>query len=237
MGFLEAIREHHVRHVGAVAEDHHLAAVSEWQETEAHLAALLQVARTFNGQSAAENPNLALSLRRDERAFFSLTGAGLVEARRGAGHWIGGYSGFSFRLAKGVRYHIGGTRGHYQPDPERPTVIDNGTATITDQRVVFQGGKQTREWAFAKLLGYQHFDSPPWTAIQVSNRQKTSGVLCDTTTAENFQFRLALAVAHYNGQVEAFVDQLEAQVQQHQAGRPGPGQEDRTGASWSERQQ
>jgi hypothetical protein len=144
----------------------------------------------------------------------------LVETRRGAGHYVGGYSGFSFRVAKGVRYHVGGTRGQYQAGAEQPTVIDTGTATITDQRVVFQGAKQTREWAFTKLLGYQHFDAPPWTAIQVSNRQKTSGVLCDGDTAENFQFRLALALAHYRGEGPTFVGQLEGQVRDHEASRP-----------------
>ncbi len=136
-------------------------------------------------------------------------------AKSGANH-----SGFSFRVAKGVRYHVGQTRGHHEAGAEQPTVIDTGTASITDQRVVFQGAKQTREWAFSKLLGYQHFDSPPWTAIQVSNRQKTSGILCDAKTAENFQFRLTLAEAHYNDQVPALVSQLEAKLAAHQANRP-----------------
>jgi hypothetical protein len=220
MGLLDRIHEHHAQHVAAVAEDHYKAALAEWQEAEAHLEALLKLAQTFSGQTNAENPRLVLVLKRNEHAFWTLTGAGLVESRRGAGHYQGGYSGFSFRVAKGVRYHVGGTRGHYVQGQEAPTVIDTGTATVTDQRVVFQGAKQSREWAFPKLLGYQHFDSPPWTAIQVSNRQKTSGVLCDTASAGDFQFRLALALAHYNGQVPGFVAQVEQQVKQHQIARP-----------------
>ena len=220
MGLLDRIHEHHAQHVAEIAEDHYKTALAEWQEAEAHLEALLKVAQTFGGQTNADNPGLALVLKRNEHAFWTLTGAGLVESRRGPGHYQGGYSGFSFRVAKGVRYHVGGTRGHYVPGQEAPTVIDTGTATITDQRVVFQGAKQSREWAFTKLLGYQHFDSPPWTAIQVSNRQKTSGVLCDAATAGDFQFRLALALAHYQGHVAQFVAQVEQQVQRHQAARP-----------------
>jgi len=220
VSLLDRIREHHTRHVAEVAEDHSKAAMAEWKEADAHLRALLEVLQTFNGFSRDENINLALVLRRNERAFFTLTGAGLVEPRRGAGQWVGGYSGFSFRVAKGVRYHVGQTRGHHQAGAEQPTVIDTGTASITDQRVVFQGAKQTREWAFSKLLGYQHFDSPPWTAIQVSNRQKTSGILCDAKTAENFQFRLTLAEAHFNDQVPTLVSQLEAKIAAHQANRP-----------------
>src|SRR5207248_5296639 len=126
------------------------AAAAQSQEADAHLRALLQVAQTIGGQTAAETPNLQLVLRRNERAFFTLNGAGLVESRRGAGHYVGGYSAFSFRIAKGVRYHVGGTRGHYEAGAEQPMVIDTGTATITDQRVVFQGAKQTREWAYTK---------------------------------------------------------------------------------------
>lgn len=220
MGLFDSVHEHHARHVAEVAEDHYRAAAAQWQETDANLRSLLQVAQTFNGLTAPDSPNLPLVLKRNEHAFFTLTGAGLVESRRGAGHYVGGYSGFSFRVAKGVRYHVGGTRGHYEAGAEQPTVIDTGTATITDQRVVFQGAKQTREWAFAKLLGYQHFDTPPWTAIQVSNRQKTSGLLCDANTAGNFQFRLALALAHYRGDVPGLVAQLQAQVQAHAASKP-----------------
>jgi hypothetical protein len=214
------IKRHHQQHVAEVAEDHYKAALGKWQEAEAHLEAVLDLARTFHGEAAPDNPNLALVLKRDERAYFILTGAGLVESRRGQGHYVGGYSGFSLRVAKGIRYHVGGTRGHYEAGAEAPTVIDTGTATITDQRVVFQGAKQTREWSFAKLLGYQHFDGPPWTAIEVSNRQKTSGVLCDEKTAELFQFRLALALAHNRGQVDEFVAQIAAQLNAHQGTRP-----------------
>jgi hypothetical protein len=42
-------------------------------------------------------------------------------------------------------------RGHYI----RGTAIDHGNAFIT-QRVVFRGGLQTREYAYAKLLGIEH---------------------------------------------------------------------------------
>jgi len=220
VGLLESIKEHHSRHVAEVAEDHYHAAFSAWQETDAHLQSILEVAQNFNGQSADDNAQLTLVLKRSEHAFFTLAGAGLVEPRRGPGHWVGGYSGFSFRVAKGVLYHIGGTRGTHVQGQEAPVVIDTGTATITDQRVVFQGVKQTREWSFVKLLGSQHFDSPPWTAIQVSNRQKTSGILCDAATAENFQFRLTLALAHYNETTPHLVAQLQSQLQQHQATKP-----------------
>jgi hypothetical protein len=92
--------------------------------------------------------------------------------------------------------------------------------TITDRRVVFQGPKQTREWDFSKLVGYEHFDHPAWTAIQVSNRQKTSGVLYGDEHAELAQFRIELALKHYQGGVDAFVTELTNEIAQHQTTRP-----------------
>jgi hypothetical protein len=41
---------------------------------------------------------------------------------------------------------------------------------FTTQRFLFLGGRQNGEWAFSKLLGYQHDESAPRTFVQVSNR-------------------------------------------------------------------
>jgi hypothetical protein len=207
----------------------HDRALREWRTAEATwrlehdaLTDMLDVAQHFSGVSRAEQPDIALELHRDERLFYGFTGAGLIEPRRVPGHWQGGYSGFSFRVARGVRWHVGGTRGHYIPGAEVPTPIDTGVASITDQRVVFQGTKQTREWLFAKLLGYQHADNVPWTAIQVANRQTVSGILYDLEHAEQFHFRLALALAHYHQDVPGFVAHLTAQLDEQTQRQPAP---------------
>jgi hypothetical protein len=105
---------------------------------------------------------------------------------------------------------------------EVPAPIDTGTVTITNQRVVFQGAKQAREWAFTKLLGYQHDPALPWTAIQVSNRTKVSGVLYDREHADEFHFRLALALANYHDEVAGFAQQLRGEAEAHNEKRPAP---------------
>src|SRR5579864_7348210 len=110
-----------------------------WQAEQGQLRSLLTAAQTFQGVSPAEDPRIALQARAGEAVFYSLDGVALIEPRRQPGHWQGGYSGFSFRIAKGVRYHVGGTRGHSVQGAEVPTPIDRGSVTITDQRVVFQG--------------------------------------------------------------------------------------------------
>ena len=193
-----------------------------WQVEHQRLQELVDVARNFQGIGLGEDPRIPLELHGGERVYYVAAGAALIEPRRLPSHWEGGYSGFSFRIARGVRWQVGGTRGHTVPGAEVPTPIDTGTATITDQRVVFQGAKQAREWAYAKLLGYQHDPSEPWTAIQVSNRQKVSGVLYDRAHADEFQFRLALALAHFHHDMDGFVRHLEAQVAEQAKAEPLP---------------
>jgi Protein of unknown function (DUF2510) len=201
------------------AQQHYESELAAWSRDDAELQGLIVRARHFDGSPAGDTP---LNLKRNERIFYVLTGAGLMETRAGPRHWQGGYSGFSFRVAKGIRYHVGGTRGTSVQGDDTTKLIDTGTATITNQRIVFQGAKQAREWAFAKLLGYQHDQQSPWTPIQVSNRQKVSGIRYDANTAQAFQFNLALALATFHDTRGAFVAGLAAEFQQHQAQKPVP---------------
>ena len=93
-----------------------------------------------------------------------------------AGHWSGRSAGVSVPVGHSrVRVRVGKSAGTFVQGAETPTVIDTGNASITTQRVVFQGDKYTREWDYSKLIGIIHYSDHPATAIQVSNRQKTSG--------------------------------------------------------------
>ena len=56
--------------------------------------------------------------------------------------------------------------------------IDEGTMIVTSQRVLFVGGKATLEWLFSEVVGYDDSD-PSCLLINVSNRQKTSGLSYD----------------------------------------------------------
>jgi hypothetical protein len=193
-----------------------------WQHEADALRAHITVAREFRGVTAADEPSLPLQLRGDERVFDVVVDASLVEPRRLPDRWVGGYSGFSFRIARGVRYHVGGSKGQRVPGEEVPTAVDTGTATITDRRVVFLGARRTREWEFAHLLGYQHDAEQPVTLFQVSNREKVSGLLYDRQLTEEVHFRLALALAHAHGEVDRFVAHIEAQLAEHERSKPVP---------------
>ena len=104
-----------------------------------------------------------------------------------------------------------------------PTSIDTGTVSITNKRVIFQGARQTRECAFAKLIGFQHSDCEGSTTFSVSNHQKPTTIHYGPKLSASFDFRLDLALAHYNGTVSALVQQLHSELAAIEPGRPLPG--------------
>ena len=72
---------------------------------------------------------------------------------------------------------------------------------ITSKRVIFRGARQTRECAFAKLIGFQHSDTEGSTTFSVSNRQKATTMHYGQALSGAFDFRLDLALAHFRGTV------------------------------------
>src|SRR5438105_7376916 len=197
-------------------------ALEPWQEEADALRGHLTVARTFAGATAADQPSVPLKLAPGERVFSVLERASLVEPRKQPERWSAGYSGFSFRLARGVRYRLAVTKGKKTSGEEAPAAIDTGAATITDRRVVFQGAKRKREWAFDKLLGYHNDGRVPLTLFHSANREKVSGLLYERTQAEEVHLRLALALAHHEGTVDAMLSHIERQLAVHEGSRPAP---------------
>jgi hypothetical protein len=174
----------------------------------------LDAVRHFVGAGPGDGVELPIALKRGEHMFLTLSGAILIETRRGAGHWQGANQGVSVHVpgTRSMRYRIGATHGTYVPGDESPTAVDEGTFTITDQRATFVGAKQTREWSWAKLIGVAHQAGAPWTAIAVSNRQKTSGVGYDQEHSGLIRFWIDLAVARATGTTDALVAELEAEL-------------------------
>jgi hypothetical protein len=211
MGFLAKRRQRR-------AQEDYEHALALWQQEDAELKEMTDTAATFRGTTEGAS----LQLHDGERVYHVLHGAALIEPRRERGHYEGGYSGFSFRVAKGVRYHVGGTRGTYVQGAEVPTPIDTGTVTITNRRVVFEGSKQAREWDYSKLLGHEDHTEAPWTALPVSNRQKVSGFLYDAEHAPEIRFRLGLALADFNNTTDDFAKHVQQELAEHQSARPQP---------------
>jgi len=164
----------------------------------------------------AADADSSVALKVNERAVYSVDDVGLVESRRGPGKWQGGTQGVSVHVpgTKSMRYRVGSTRGTYVSGEEKPTIIDRGSFTVTTTRAVFVGSKQTREWAWTKLIGF-HDDDPSWFGIAVSNRQKVSGISYSAEQALALTIAVQAASATANGTAGQMIQELEHQRAVH----------------------
>lgn len=148
------------------------------------------------------------------------TAAALIEPRVQQGHFVGKSTGVSLHVAKGVNYRVGGMRGRYVPGPEVQTPVDQGQVFVTSQRVVFEGGRTTREWLFAKLLGADASSDDHAVLLHVSNRQKVSGLVLGKLGAR-FQAYLALGVAAGQDGGPAVAQRWSEAAETHRGQKPG----------------
>jgi hypothetical protein len=142
----------------------------------------IEDAQTFDGVDAADVPDMRLRTNVGERVFLCVHGAVLIEPRREV--------------------------GPDDPGERLPHTVDRGEFVVTDQRAMFTGAKQIRQWAWSYLVGVEHGDNAPWTWIDVSNRRKSFGVLYDYEHQEEMQFSIELAAARVQGTRQALVDRL-----------------------------
>jgi hypothetical protein len=210
-----------------VFEDHkakkalreHEAALAAWQAERDAQADLLNTAKTSTGSGAD-----SIMLKKGESVFAKVTNTSLVEDRRGPGHYQGHSQGVSIPITsfggRSVRYRVGVNKGHYVSGTPTPTAIDTGTTFITNQRVIFQGSKQTRECLYAKLIGFEHDDHLGSTTFSVSNRQKPTTIHYGPSIAGWFDFRLDLGLAHYKGTVADLVAELQQGLDEIDMNRP-----------------
>jgi hypothetical protein len=96
--------------------------------------------------------------------------------------WQGGSSGFSFRIAKGVRYRVGNTRGHMQQVGTKLIVKDTGILSVTSTRLVFSGSSTTQESQYSKIVNLTVFNDG--LAVAVSKGQDTVTRSYSTSAAE-----------------------------------------------------
>jgi hypothetical protein len=194
--------------------------LAKWNAQRESSGALLELAQTFAGERSDE-----MLLKPGEALFATVTGVGLIEERRGAGHWEGRSSGVSIPVGsiggRSIRYRTGVSKGHFVQGAPTPTSIDNGTLLITNTRVVFEGTRQTRECRFDKMIGMQH-NADGSTVFSVSNRQKPTTAFYGPELSGWLDFRLELALAHYRDDVPALVAQLNQDIATLEAAKPSP---------------
>lgn len=204
MGWLERRRAARDAREAALLEAARAAKVAEAARDAREYHEALQAAALADGESTVPG----VVLQRGEVAYLTITGAAFVEPKRAPGQWQGRSQGTSIRIAKGVSYRIGGSRGTYQQGEERPTPTDEGLFVVTDRRCIFIGTKRTTEWAFNKLVGYST-DGPGTAFFNVTNRQKTTGVLFGTEIEHRVDATIAAAIARHTSD-EAHTELLAA---------------------------
>ena len=105
-----------------------------------------------------------LILKAGESAFYSAPS--ILYETRAVRHHQSGFGGF--RVAKGI--YIGGSRGRSTSSQEW-SKIDSGVLTITNKRLVFDGGSADRSVALGKVLSAE--SSSEGVEVSVENRQKS----------------------------------------------------------------
>ncbi len=147
--------------------------------------------------------------KKGELFYLVVNGAGFYEAKRLPGQWTGGSQGVSLRVAKGVSYRVGASRGTFQQGAEVMTVTSRGTFYVSNVRCVFVGDKRTAEWPYAKLIGFS-LEGDGNVVFNVSNRQKPSGVVFGTAAEPQIDATIAGAIAAFQGEDQhaALVDEL-----------------------------
>ena len=113
-------------------------------------------------------PNSVI-LKKDEKVIVALPNITLKESRS-VRVSSGSYGGPSFRVAKGVYFHVGGFGSTSQSHGEIKD-IDRGVLTITNQRFVFSGGMKSVDVPLRKVTGLDPFSDG--VALHREGYQKT----------------------------------------------------------------
>jgi hypothetical protein len=166
-------------------------------------------ARLAHGETMVDG----VVLKRREVAYAAVAGAAFFQPMLLPGHWAGGSSGVSLRIAKGVSYRVGRSRGSFTPGGEELKITDTGSFVVTNRRCLFVGSKRTTEWAFAKLVGF-NLEGAGVAVFNVTNRQKPSGVAYGEAAENKVDAVVTAAIAQFTGADahRAVVDELDGDV-------------------------
>jgi hypothetical protein len=139
----------------------------------------LMVARLNNGrlQAVAEHK---LMTKAGEEVYLEIGAELLKEVS--IREWQSGSTGFSFRIVKGVRYHVGQTRGKSVVVGTELKIEDVGLLAISSKRIAFMGEQKTLEIPFAKLMNLDVYADG--IRLHASNRQRAPLFRLQANTAD-----------------------------------------------------
>jgi len=160
-------------------------------------------------------------LKKDEYAIGLIANCALLETRRSASSYQGGYGGVSFPLFGKVRLNTGRSKGKLIAGEESITSISDGEVLITNKRAMFRGDTNNKEWPYSKLMACEHHPDG-YTTFAVSAQTKTTGFAYGADVANEVQFRLELGIAISNETTDQLLAQLRVERQQLDTKKPLP---------------
>jgi hypothetical protein len=126
----------------------------------------------------AEINNIPILLGKDEKCYVKIDDVELYEDRA-VRDTVGGYDGFSFRIARGVSYRIGGFRARGESHMEK-RLIDRGMFYITNKRYIFDGSSKNIEGDLKKVISIEAYSD----GIKISRANKRDEVFAGNMDGE-----------------------------------------------------
>lgn len=142
------------------------------------------------------------------------------EAGRGAGSYQGSSQGFSIPVVAGIRYRVGATRGTYVSGDPIQKYGEVGDVILTTNRVLFNGMFNTKEWAFSKWNGAAASADETDYIFNVSNRQKTSGILFGARDGREFNRFLSCALIAAEYGIDRVIQEVDKNLKALEEDKP-----------------
>jgi hypothetical protein len=180
-------------------------AIDRWQRRDDDLRDMHDAVSFLTGAPGDTLPGL--SLRYDERIFYTLAGVWSVEAP--GVDWLPPPALDAVPLGSPADRVPPGIRvGH------------GGTAVVTNRRLIFVSPLQTDEWPYERIAGLTHDAAAPMTLILTRGRPAVAGLLVLAEVVESFRFHLQLAIADAAGDRGALVAHVDELIREHDNRRP-----------------
>ena len=136
--------------------------------------------------------------------------------------YVGGSSGVSVPIVKGVRFRVGATRGSLVRGEEYLAEAEVGDVVLTNQRLVFNGGMNSVTWLFDKWNGASTNPTSTQFVFNVSNSKKTSGLTFDKAVGKEFNRFLSIALKIYEDGLPEMLEHMKDIIKENDANEPKP---------------
>lgn len=214
MGFFA---EYKAKRADKIATKEFNALHTVWKADVDSLAQLIQV---FTAASKGEDSVPNSLMQKPGEVTLWTANAIFHETGRTPTRYAGTSSGFSIPVVAGIRFRVGAMQGQAIPGEELQMDKDQGVVMLTSQRLIFTGPVKTQEWDFDKVLQVSCSQDQADYFINVSNRQKTSGVRFHPETGRHFNRFLGSATAAHESGYAAVLKELRDMQEKALAAEP-----------------